>query len=130
MAYAKTAILLTALTALFVAIGYGLGGAWGGTAALAAAAIVNAYTWWCGCAAILAAHGAREIDAADDWDLLELVRERAARAGLPTPRVFLTDCPQPNAFAVGRSPEDAAVVLSESLRRRRRHYGRRPAAYP
>lgn len=118
MACIKTTLLLAALTVLFVAFGYGLGGLWGGTAALALAGAVNAWTWFRGGDAILAAHGAREADPADDWDLLELVRATAARAGLPAPRVFLTDCRQANAFAVHRGPDDAALVLSGGLPRR------------
>ena len=64
---------------------------------------------------VLSMHGAQEVDARTAPDLYRLVQELAGRAGLPMPRVYIIDNPQPNAFATGRNPEHAAVAVTTGL---------------
>ena len=115
MGYVKTAVLMAAMTALFMGIGYLLGG-WGGAViALAAAAAMNAYTWWNSDRMVLRMHNARPVTRGDSTGLHDMTAELARKAGLPEPRVYLIDTPQPNAFATGRNPENAAVAVTSGL---------------
>ena len=115
MSYLRTAILLAGLTALFMGVGYLLGGANGALIALAMAAAMNLYAYWNSDQAVLSMHGAQEVDERAAPDLYRLVWELAGRAGLPMPRVYLMDEPQPNAFATGRNPEHSAVAVTTGL---------------
>jgi heat shock protein HtpX len=115
MNYFRTAILLAGLTGLFMGVGYLIGGASGATIALVVAAATNIFAYWNSDRMVLSMHGAHEVDAGTAPDLHRLVGELAARAGLPMPRVFLMDNPQPNAFATGRNPENAAVAVTTGL---------------
>ena len=121
MSYFRTAMLLAGLTGLFMGVGYLIGGASGAMIALVVAAATNIFAYWNSDRMVLSMYGAHEVDAQTAPDLHRLVAELAARAGLPMPRVFLMDNPQPNAFATGRNPENAAVAvttgLMQSLRR-------------
>jgi heat shock protein HtpX len=83
--------------------------------ALALALIVNAYAYWQGPGLILAAHGAAEINRATAPNLVDLVRALAHSAGIPAPRIFVSENPQPNAFAIGRGRADAAIILTSQL---------------
>ncbi|BAV65160.1 zinc metalloprotease HtpX [Sphingobium cloacae] len=111
----KTVMLMSALTALFMALGYTLGGSGGAVIALLAAAGMNLFTFWNADRIVLSMHHAREVDEASAPDFYRLVRELAQRAGLPMPRVYLIDEPHPNAFATGRNPENAAVAATTGL---------------
>lgn len=111
----KTVMLLSALTALFMALGYTLGGSGGALLALLAAAGMNLFTFWNADKIVLRMHNAREVDASSAPEFYGLVRELAERAGLPMPRVYLIDEPNPNAFATGRNPENAAVAATTGL---------------
>jgi heat shock protein HtpX len=111
----KTAILLAGLTALFGVVGYALGGRGGMLIALGIAAATNLYAYWNSDRLALAAHHAVEVDERTAPDYVALVRELAARAGLPMPRTYVIDNPQPNAFATGRNPENAAVAATTGL---------------
>jgi heat shock protein HtpX len=111
----KTGILLAALTGLFGAVGYALGGEGGMLVALAIAAATNLFAWWNSDRMALAAHGAMEVDERTAPALVGMVRDLAARAGLPMPRVYVIDNPQPNAFATGRNPRNAAVAATTGL---------------
>jgi len=111
----KTAMLLAALTALFGAVGYLLGGANGMMIALGLAVVTNLFAYWNSDKLALAAHGAMEVDEGTAPELVGMVRDLAARAGLPMPRVYLIDNPQPNAFATGRNPENAAVAATTGI---------------
>ncbi|MGP9818631.1 zinc metalloprotease HtpX [Salinarimonas sp. NSM] len=113
----KTALLLAALTALFGVVGYWIGGSGGMLIALGLAAATNLYAWWNSDRLALKAHRAREVDARTAPELVGLVEELARRAGLPMPRVYLIDNPQPNAFATGRNPANAAVAATTGLLR-------------
>ncbi|MBV1688346.1 M48 family metalloprotease [Novosphingobium sp. G106] len=111
----KTAMLLAALTALFMALGYMFGGTGGATIALIFAAGMNLLTYWNADKLVLRMHHAREVDAASAPEFYGLVAELARRAAIPMPRVYLVDDPSPNAFATGRNPENAAVAATTGL---------------
>jgi heat shock protein HtpX len=115
MNYLRTAILLAGLTALFMAIGYLLAGPDGMLIALAIAAAMNLLSYWNADKLVLSMYGAREVDERSAPELVGLIRELSARAGLPMPRAYLLDNPQPNAFATGRNPKHAAVAASAGL---------------
>ncbi len=108
-------MLLAALTALFMGLGYTLGGSGGAAIALLVAAGMNIFTYWNADKIVLRMHGAKEVDAASCPQLFGIVSALAARGGLPTPRVYLIDSPHPNAFATGRNPENAAVAATTGL---------------
>src|SRR2546423_3705399 len=110
MSYLKTAILLAGLTGLFMGVGYLIGGAGGALIALVIAAATNLFAYWNSDRMVLSMYGAHEVDRTSAPDLFNLVAELAGRAGLPMPRVFVMDEAQPNAFATGRNPENAAVA--------------------
>jgi heat shock protein HtpX len=115
MNYLRTAILLAGLTALFMGVGYLIGGANGAVIALLVAGAMNLFAYWNSDRMVLSMHGAQEVDERIAPDLVRLVRELADRAGLPMPRVYLMDNPQPNAFATGRNPQHAAVAVTTGL---------------
>ncbi len=109
----KTMMLLAALTALFMAVGFSLGGGGGAMLALLVAAGMNLFTWWNADKLVLRMHGAREVDAGHPLQVM--VAGLARRAGLPMPRVYLVESANPNAFATGRNPENAAVAATTGL---------------
>ena len=111
----KTTMLLAALTALFMGLGYMLGGSGGAIIALLVAAGMNLVTFWNADKIVLSMHNAREVDAHSAPEFYGLVRDLAQRAGLPMPRVYLIDQPAPNAFATGRDPDHAAVAATTGL---------------
>ena len=115
MNYLRTTILLAGLTALFMGVGYLIGGSGGAVIALAIAAAMNLVSYWNADKIVLSMHGAHEVDERTAPDLVRLVGELARRADLPMPRVYLMDNPQPNAFATGRNPEHAAVAVTTGL---------------
>ena len=115
MNYFRTALLLAGLTALFMGVGYLFGGASGAMIALLVAAAMNLFTYWNSDRMVLSSYGAHEVDRASAPELYDLVAHLASRAGLPMPRVFLMDEAQPNAFATGRNPENAAVAVTTGL---------------
>src|SRR5437899_4632397 len=115
MNYLRTAILLAGLTALFMGVGYLIGGASGATIALVVAAATNLFAYWNSDRMVLSMYGAHEVDQQSAPELVSLVAALAGRAGLPMPRVFLIDNPQPNAFATGRNPQNAAVAVTAGV---------------
>ena len=115
MNYLRTAILLAGLTALFMGIGYLIGGQSGMVIAFLIAAAMNLFSYWNSDRMVLSMTGAHEVDARSAPDLYELVGGLARNAGLPMPRVFIMDNPQPNAFATGRNPERSAVAVTTGL---------------
>jgi heat shock protein HtpX len=118
MNYLRTAMLLAGLTALFMGVGYLIGGAGGATIALVVAAGMNLFAYWNSDRMVLSMHGAQEVDERSVPDLYAMVRDLSGRAGLPMPRVYLMDNPQPNAFATGRNPRNAAVAVTTGLLQR------------
>jgi heat shock protein HtpX len=121
MNYMRTAVLLAGLTALFMAVGYLIGGAGGAMLALIVAAGTNLFTYWNADRIVLSMHGAQQVDERSAPELVGIVRDLAQRAGLPMPRVYVMDSPQPNAFATGRNPQHAAVCASTGLLRTLNH---------
>jgi heat shock protein HtpX len=115
MKYIRTAILLAGLTALFMGVGYLIGGSSGSMIAFFAAAAMNFISYWNADKLVLSMHDAHEVDESAAPDLVRLVHELASHAGLPMPRVYLMDNPQPNAFATGRNPQHAAVAVTTGL---------------
>lgn len=108
----KTAILLAGLTALFGWAGWAIGGESGMVIALGFAALTNIGSYWFSDKIVLRMYGAREINSGPVYDQ---TRALAAAADLPMPRVYIIDNPQPNAFATGRNPQNAAVAVNTGL---------------
>ncbi|MEM1040747.1 MAG: zinc metalloprotease HtpX [Pseudomonadota bacterium] len=111
----KTAMLLAAMTALFMAVGFMIGGQTGMILAFILAAGMNLFSWWNSGAMVLKMHNAREVDDQSAPDLVGMVRDLAANADLPMPKVYIIETDQPNAFATGRDPNNAAVAASAGL---------------
>jgi heat shock protein HtpX len=113
--YAKTALLLAALTAIFVAMGAAVGGQSGMIMAFLFALVMNGLSLWKSDTVVLKMFRAQEVDEHSAPEYYAIVRELARRAELPMPRVYIINNPQPNAFATGRSPSRAAVAASTGL---------------
>lgn len=113
----RTGLLLAGLTGLFLAIGYLLGGQGGMLLAFLFAAGTNLFAYWNADKMVLRMQGAQEVDRATAPEYYDIVANLAARANLPMPKVYLMDNPQPNAFATGRNPENAAVAATTGLLR-------------
>ena len=113
--YFKTAVLLAGLTALFMGIGYLIGGTAGLIIALVVALGMNLFAYWNSDKMVLSMQGAREVDAQTAPDLHAIVADLARNAALPMPKVYLIDNDQPNAFATGRDPQHAAVAATTGL---------------
>jgi heat shock protein HtpX len=115
MNYAKTAILLAGLTGILVAMGALVGGQSGLVIAFIAALVMNAFSLWKSDTMVLKMFKAQQVDEQTAPEFVGLVRDLAARAELPMPKVFIMNNPQPNAFATGRSPSNSAVCASTGL---------------
>lgn len=115
MNFAKTALLLAALTGIFVAMGAAIGGHTGMIIAFVMALGMNMLSLWKSDTMVLKMFGAQEVDAQSAPEYYGIVQEMARRAELPMPRVYVMHNAQPNAFATGRSPERAAVAASTGL---------------
>jgi heat shock protein HtpX len=113
----KTAVLMAAITALFMAIGSLLGGQTGMMLALLLAVAMNFFSYWFSDKLVLKMYNAQEVDEASAPQFYRLVRELAQRAQLPMPRVYLINEDAPNAFATGRNPENAAVAATTGILR-------------
>ena len=113
--YLRTAILLAGLTALFVGVGYVVGGQQGMVIAFLVACGTNLWTWWNSDRVVLSMHDAQPIAPESAPRLFRMVEALAARAGLPMPALYVIHEDQPNAFATGRSPERAAVAVNTGL---------------
>jgi heat shock protein HtpX len=111
----KTAVLMAAITALFMAIGSMLGGKAGMLLALAVAVGMNFFSYWFSDKMVLKMYNAREVDETSAPRFYGMVRELAQRAQLPMPKVYLIDEAAPNAFATGRNPEHAAVAATTGI---------------
>ncbi|MEM1431552.1 MAG: zinc metalloprotease HtpX [Pseudomonadota bacterium] len=115
MALVRTAMLLAAMTALFGMAGLAIGGEAGMIIALLIAAAMNLYAFWGSDSAVLRAHNARFVTRASAPDYVGDIEDMAARAGMPVPKCYIIDEAQPNAFATGRNPENAAVAATTGL---------------
>ncbi|HUF86630.1 MAG TPA: zinc metalloprotease HtpX [Thermohalobaculum sp.] len=117
MNYFKTMLLLAAMTALFLSVGWLIGGTGGAAVAFVIALGMNAFAFWNSDRLALRAHGARPVDRASAPELHEMVEGLAGRAGLPVPKLYVIDSEQPNAFATGRSPSKGAVAVTTGIMR-------------
>jgi len=108
----KTALLLAALTALFGWMGWALGGESGMLIALGFAAVMNIGSFWFSDKIVLKMYGAKEIT---HGPLYTMTQDLVRKAGMPMPKVYIINNPQPNAFATGRSPNHAAVAVNTGL---------------
>ena len=117
MNYFRTGLLLAGMTGLFLAIGFLLGGESGMVIALMVAVALNFFAYWNSDKMLLRMYGATQVDRRTAPELYGIVEQLADRAGLPMPRVYVIDNPQPNAFATGRNPENAAVAATTGLLR-------------
>ena len=113
----KTAVLMAAITALFMAVGSFIGGQQGMVVALLIALGLNFFSYWFSDKLVLKMYNAQEVDETSAPQFHGMVRELATRAGLPMPRVYLIDEAAPNAFATGRNPEHAAVAATTGILR-------------
>ncbi|HEY5238755.1 MAG TPA: zinc metalloprotease HtpX [Rhizomicrobium sp.] len=111
----RTGILMALMTGLFLFVGGLVGGEAGMAMAFVFAAGMNFLAYWKSDSALLHMYGAREVDEASAPVLVHTVYQLAAKAGLPPPKVFISENPQPNAFATGRNPEHAAVCVTSGL---------------
>jgi heat shock protein HtpX len=111
----RTAVLLAAMTALFMVVGLMLGGKTGMVMALVFAIGTNIFAYWNSDRMALASVDAQEVDAQSAPELYQMVAELAQRAELPMPRVYVVHSDQPNAFATGRDPQHAAVAVNTGL---------------
>lgn len=115
MNYTKTALLLAALTGIFVAMGAAVGGKGGMVIAFIVALGMNVFSLWKSDKMVLRMFGAQEVDQNTAPELVDIVHGLARRAELPLPRVYVMQNPQPNAFATGRNPQNSAVAVSTGL---------------
>ena len=111
----RTAMLLAAMTAIFMGVGYLIGGPQGMMIAFGVAVATNLFAYWNSDKMVLRMHHAREVDARSAPDYYGLVQELAAKANLPMPKVYILEEDQPNAFATGRNPDNAAVAATRGL---------------
>ena len=113
--YAKTAMLLAALTALFIGMGYLVGGETGMLLALVFSVGMNIFSWWNSDRMVLQMHNAEPVDERSAPELYRLIAHLARRAGLPMPKIYIIHTEQPNAFATGRDPEHGVVAVTTGL---------------
>lgn len=115
----KTFTLLAAMTALFMAVGFLIGGAMGMGIAFVIAASLNIFSYWNADKIVLKMQGARQVDETDRSPMVRTfvsdTKALAQSAGLPEPKIYLMDSAQPNAFATGRDPHHAAVAATTGL---------------
>ena len=118
MNYTRTFLLMAVMTALFVGVGFMLGGEVGMLAALGIAVAMNLFAYWNSDKLVLRMYGAKEVGPQQAPEFYDMVRDLAQRASLPMPKVYIIEQDQPNAFATGRNPDNAAVAATSGLLRR------------
>jgi heat shock protein HtpX len=117
----RTGMLLAFMTALFMGVGYLIGGSGGMVIAFLIAAAMNLFSYWNADKMVLRMHRAVEVDERNAPEYYAIVRGLVERSGLPMPKIYLIDNDQPNAFATGRNPQNAAVAATTGLLRRLNH---------
>ncbi|GAB5458937.1 MAG: zinc metalloprotease HtpX [Henriciella sp.] len=119
MGMMKTFMLLAAMTAVFMAVGYVVGGMLGMMIAFVIAAAMNVFSYWNADKIVLRMQGAKEVDKHDRSPMVRTfvtdTLALAQSAGMPDPKIYIIDSPQPNAFATGRNPKNAAVAATTGL---------------
>ena len=111
----RPGVRLAAMTGLFLAIGYLIGGTGGMAIALVVAVGMNFFAYWNSGKMVLKMHNARQVDASSSPAFFNMIADLSQRAELPMPKVYLVEEDQPNAFATGRNPEHAAVAATTGL---------------
>ena len=111
----RTGVLIAAMTALFMAVGYFIGGQSGMMIAFVVAAGMNLFAYWNADKMVLSMQGAVEVDPSRAPDLYRMLETLSQRAGIPTPKLYVIETQQPNAFATGRNPKNSAVAVSSGL---------------
>jgi len=115
MSYTRTFVLIAGLTGLFGAIGFLIGGQGGMLIALLVAGAMNLFAYWNSDKVVLRMYNAQPVDRASAPELYGIVEQLVARAELPMPKVYVIENDQPNAFATGRNPENAAIAATTGL---------------
>ena len=111
----KTGLLMSLMTGLFLVAGALVGGTGGMMFAFVLALGLNLFAYWNSDKMLLRMYGARQVDAASAPELYHIVEQLAAKAQLPMPKLFISENPQPNAFATGRNPSQAAICVTSGL---------------
>ena len=115
----KTFILLAAMTGLFMAVGFMIGGTAGMGIAFLVAAGMNVFSYWNSDKMVLKAYRAVEVGPNDRNPAIATYAQdtltMAQRANMPAPKIYIIENPQPNAFATGRNPDNAAVAATTGL---------------
>lgn len=111
----KSWLLIATLAGLFVAVGALIGGGQGATIALGLALVFNFIMYWSSDRIAIAATRSKPVTEAEAPELYQIVRELAAGARAPMPRIYVSEMAQPNAFATGRNPEHAAVSVTRGI---------------
>jgi len=111
----KTALLLSALTALILIIGQLFGGQQGLIIAFVFALLMNGGSYWFSDKIVLRLYRAQELPSKDAPELHRMVERLAQKAEIPKPRIYLIPSQNPNAFATGRNPQHAAVAVTEGI---------------
>jgi heat shock protein HtpX len=115
--HTRTFILIAVIVALFVGVGHLIGGPQGALMAFLLAGALNFYAYWNSDKIVLRIYNAQEITSHLHPEFYRIVQTLAQKASLPMPRVYIIDSPQPNAFATGRNPQNAAVAATTGLLR-------------
>lgn len=113
----KITLLLSLLTGFFLFVGNALGGASGMTIAFGIALSMNFFSYWFSDKVVLKMYKAKEAGEDQYRDLIGMVRDLASRANTPMPKVYVMEEDQPNAFATGRNPSNAAVAVTTGIMR-------------
>jgi heat shock protein HtpX len=113
--YAKTAFFMAGMTGLFMAVGAAIGGTSGATTAFGIAAAINVFAYWKSDKMVLRHYDAQQVTMEDAPEIVSIVEQLSQAAGIPTPKTYIINSAQPNAFATGRNPENAAVAVSTGL---------------
>ncbi len=113
----RTGLLLAGLTGLFLAVGFLIAGEMGLLIALGVSIAMNVFAYWNSDKMVLRMHNAEEVDHNSNREFFSMIEQLAKRADLPMPKVYIMHEDQPNAFATGRNPENAAVAATTGLMR-------------
>ena len=113
----KTMGLMVGLTLLLVWAGAAFGGRTGMTMALIFALMMNAFSYWFSDKIVLKMYSAQKVNSGEFPELHAMVRRLSQRAGIPKPKIYIINQPQPNAFATGRNPDHAAVAVTTGIMR-------------
>jgi heat shock protein HtpX len=111
----KTVVLLALMDGLLLFVGGLVGHGSGLLYAAVLAFVMNAFAYWKSDSLAIAAARARQVAPEEAPELHRIVEELCAGAGLPKPRIYISDDPSPNAFATGRNPKHAAVCCTTGI---------------